>query len=260
MLLRRITKHVTDQNWFAVFVDLLIVVFGVFIGIQVANWNQELTDKKVAAEYIERLKVDLITEKKTYQNHIDYYNSTRSHALLALEGFKKPAHELDKDFLIHLYQTSQSLNISLRRGIYDELLATGRITLITNNKVRIAINNFYETGNARNITMQRNTYLPYRRLLRMHMNETVQIEIRKHCDDIYKLDQHSSRFYLELPEKCNIRLPEELTQTEIIKLLANVQIQHELRYNLTSIDALLGSLENGINTIDATLKTIDGAK
>jgi hypothetical protein len=39
MLLRRITKDVTDQNWFAVFIDFLIVVVGVFIGIQVANWN-----------------------------------------------------------------------------------------------------------------------------------------------------------------------------------------------------------------------------
>ena len=39
MLLRRITQHVKDQNWFAVLIDFAIVVFGVFIGIQVANWN-----------------------------------------------------------------------------------------------------------------------------------------------------------------------------------------------------------------------------
>ena len=39
MLLRRITKHVKDQNWFAVGIDFCIVVIGVFIGIQVANWN-----------------------------------------------------------------------------------------------------------------------------------------------------------------------------------------------------------------------------
>ena len=39
MILRRITKHVRDQNWFAVGIDFCIVVIGVFIGIQVANWN-----------------------------------------------------------------------------------------------------------------------------------------------------------------------------------------------------------------------------
>ena len=39
MFLRRITQYVKTQNWFAIFLDFIIVVFGVFIGIQIANWN-----------------------------------------------------------------------------------------------------------------------------------------------------------------------------------------------------------------------------
>ena len=45
MLLRRITEHVRAQNWFAVGIDFVIVVVGVFIGIQVSNWN----DKRLIA-------------------------------------------------------------------------------------------------------------------------------------------------------------------------------------------------------------------
>ena len=37
MILRRITEHVKAQNWFAVAIDFVIVVVGVFIGIQVSN-------------------------------------------------------------------------------------------------------------------------------------------------------------------------------------------------------------------------------
>ena len=40
MLFRRIKAHVEKENWFAVGVDFAIVVIGVFIGIQVANWNE----------------------------------------------------------------------------------------------------------------------------------------------------------------------------------------------------------------------------
>ena len=40
MRLRRITEHVKTQNWFAVGLDFVIVVGGVFIGIQVSNWNE----------------------------------------------------------------------------------------------------------------------------------------------------------------------------------------------------------------------------
>lgn len=258
MLLRRITQHIKDQNWFAIFIDFIIVVVGVFIGIQVANWNEEITNREIAQSYIERLKEDLLAEKASYQNAINYYSSTRSHVLLALKDFKKPVDKLDKNFLIHLYQASQSYNMSLRRGVYDELLATGRIGFI-NSKTRTVINNFYEVGNSRSITFQKNSDHPYRRLIRMHMDETVQIEIRKHCDDVYKIDEVSSH-YIELPEKCNISLPQKLIKNENLKLLSNKELQHELRFSLTSIDALLGSLTSGISHIDTTLKTISEIK
>ena len=39
MLLRSITKHVGEQNWVAVAIDFVIVVVGVFIGIQVAKMS-----------------------------------------------------------------------------------------------------------------------------------------------------------------------------------------------------------------------------
>lgn len=41
MILRRLTKHVKEQNWFAVALDFLIVVVGVFLGLQVSNWNED---------------------------------------------------------------------------------------------------------------------------------------------------------------------------------------------------------------------------
>jgi len=41
LILRSVIRHVRDQNWFAVGLDFLIVVVGVFIGIQVSNWNDQ---------------------------------------------------------------------------------------------------------------------------------------------------------------------------------------------------------------------------
>lgn len=39
MLLRRVAQHVRTQDWLAVVLDFAIVVVGVFIGIQLGNWN-----------------------------------------------------------------------------------------------------------------------------------------------------------------------------------------------------------------------------
>ena len=45
MLLRRITKHVKAQNWFAVGIDFVIVVVGVFVGLQVQDWNDSRKER-----------------------------------------------------------------------------------------------------------------------------------------------------------------------------------------------------------------------
>lgn len=58
MLLRRVAQHVQEQNWTAIWIDFLIVVAGVFIGIQVANWN----DARSAKERERRLLVELSSE------------------------------------------------------------------------------------------------------------------------------------------------------------------------------------------------------
>lgn len=59
MLLRRFTQHVKDQNWFAVSLDFLIVVAGIFIGLQMSAWNDSLADRVMEREYLERLLRDM---------------------------------------------------------------------------------------------------------------------------------------------------------------------------------------------------------
>ncbi len=59
MLLRRITDHVKEQNWFAVVIDFAIVVFGILLAFQITEWNQDLEDKGLEREYLVRISRDL---------------------------------------------------------------------------------------------------------------------------------------------------------------------------------------------------------
>ena len=45
MILRRITKHVKDQNWFAVALDFVIVVFGVGMALAAGEWLSARSQK-----------------------------------------------------------------------------------------------------------------------------------------------------------------------------------------------------------------------
>lgn len=55
MLLRRITEHVKAQNWTAVGLDFVIVVVGVFVGLQVQEWAEEQDRRKTERTYTMRL-------------------------------------------------------------------------------------------------------------------------------------------------------------------------------------------------------------
>ena len=59
MIFRRIKAHVEKENWFAVGIDFCIVVIGVFIGIQVANWNAARGDRAAEVRYLEALLSDV---------------------------------------------------------------------------------------------------------------------------------------------------------------------------------------------------------
>ncbi len=45
MILSRIIEHVKKQQWTGALIQLLIVILGAFIGLQVTNWNTVRHDR-----------------------------------------------------------------------------------------------------------------------------------------------------------------------------------------------------------------------
>jgi hypothetical protein len=88
MLLRRITEHIRTQNWFAVGLDFLIVVSGVFIGIQVANWNDARKERAAEQRYLVELARDLtadVAELQRGRRHMLGRLATSEAILLAVD-------------------------------------------------------------------------------------------------------------------------------------------------------------------------------
>jgi hypothetical protein len=59
MILRRVIIHVREQNWTAVAIDFVIVVTGVFIGIQLGNWNAARIDQQREGAFLSGLARDV---------------------------------------------------------------------------------------------------------------------------------------------------------------------------------------------------------
>ena len=61
MILRRVIKHVQNQEWTAVFLDFLIVVMGILLAFQITNWSEGQSDKAEYARALDRLNKETTT-------------------------------------------------------------------------------------------------------------------------------------------------------------------------------------------------------
>ncbi len=75
MLLRRFISNIRDRDWGLVVAELLVVVVGVFIGIQVANWNEARLENVRKTQIVEALTTDLNDAIKVQERFIEQIES-----------------------------------------------------------------------------------------------------------------------------------------------------------------------------------------
>lgn len=88
MILRRLSKHVKSENWFAVLLDFLIVVLGVLLGLQAQQW---LGTRNAAKDYnaaMARLHVEIqanLDEGQRVKDELGYRLEKITNGLNALQ-------------------------------------------------------------------------------------------------------------------------------------------------------------------------------
>ena len=60
MILRKLADAIKEQSWFTVVLEILIVVIGIFIGLQVDGWNQQRKDRIDGQFFLKRLHNDIM--------------------------------------------------------------------------------------------------------------------------------------------------------------------------------------------------------
>ena len=145
MLLRRFMQHVKEQNWFAVGLDVIVVIVGIYLGIQVANWNDSRKEQEQVAIYLDRLKQDLTNQIGSIDVHIEI--ETKLHEVsqnMLLNFFER------KEIIVDEELTSSTSFITSRKtfkkidATYNEILNSGYLNLITDQEIKSAIVTYYQ--------------------------------------------------------------------------------------------------------------------
>jgi hypothetical protein len=138
MLLRRVTQHIRTQNWFAVLVDFVIVVVGVFVGLQVQDWNDLRKERLQEQKLLNRLYTETQALLNAHGEELSALQS-RAEILIGVNPVlfsQEPSREITE-----LECRSISGSHVYRRPpdelpVLDEMLETGRFDLLQESAVR----------------------------------------------------------------------------------------------------------------------------
>src|SRR5687768_4897550 len=136
MIYKRFAANLRAQNWFAIGVELAIVVLGVFIGTWVANWNAERMDRVETRRMLLQLKPSIDLLEQYYESARRYYGVTRAYAATAQAGWKKDPSVSDSDFVIAAYQASQIMGIGTNGSAWASVLGADRLRQVENVRLR----------------------------------------------------------------------------------------------------------------------------
>jgi len=127
MLLRSLTKHVKDQNWFAVALDFLIVVVGILLAFQITEWNEaRLSERSEQAVLLQLHEEVLKAQSDLSSARIDRPNideDTRSF----INAFFSEGSEVSDDELCYFTSSRGGLPLPVASlNAVEELISTGR--------------------------------------------------------------------------------------------------------------------------------------
>jgi hypothetical protein len=157
MILRRITEHVKAQNWFAVAIDFVIVVVGVFIGIQVSNWNAARAETQREAFYLAALKEDFGVVIAELESDIARYEAIANAMVLLLDQASKAAPDVSIDVLNGAAaQLIAMEGTPIVSDTYSNLTGSGDLAIIKSQAVKNALSSFF--GKADVVDLVSNTH------------------------------------------------------------------------------------------------------
>ena len=253
MVVRRIREHVATHNWFAVCIDLAIVVAGVFIATQATIWNDGRIVREQSQSYRARLIDELDFNSRQYRQQIAYYKQVREHGLATLKSLESPADRSDRNFLVDAYQTTQIDTALAKTFTYDELVSAGLVNRLGSTDVQMAVSDYYLTVAAINRSLEET--LPYRTIMRALMPYSAQTQIRNQCGDIAVSYKRRIIGY-RLPNECNVHLNGETVTAAVTHIRKQPRIVDDLTRYLASLDEKVGALEGTLIQTEALIATL----
>ena len=144
MILRRVIAHFKHQEWTAIGIDFVIVVVGVFVGIQVSNWNGQRAEDVKARAYLARVDGNLQTDLQSIERRVVFWGEVIDYGKAAIH-YAETGELVDGSAwktVLAFYQASQLWQWVSSDATYQEMRSGGELGLIRDERLREAVSQY----------------------------------------------------------------------------------------------------------------------
>jgi len=152
----KLALRLRAYDWMAALIELVIVVVGILIALQVSNWNQDRVDHARAEGYYQRLHAELIAEQRNIDDTLMFWKKVSAYGQTAIANGEtgQRADGSNWKTVLAWYQASQIMPFELQDTTYTEMRDGGGLVLIDKKGLREQLAEYYQlagTGITANI-------------------------------------------------------------------------------------------------------------
>jgi hypothetical protein len=144
MIIRRLADSIRKQDWFVVILEVMIVVVGIFIGLQVDDWNKARQDRKDEQVFLVRLHDELLNSVnvRSFIRDNRLQNGAILSGLMDVLFFDDQRQSLTDPECTALQSSFVKSADIAEMPSYNALMSTGRIHIIQDEALEAALIEF----------------------------------------------------------------------------------------------------------------------
>lgn len=249
MILRRLAQSLKEQNWTAICVEFVLLVLGVFLGIQAANWNEGRADERLGRAYAQRLVADLAHDLATRRELVAYYAAVLD-SVERTDGLLADASSDPMDLVVNAYRASELNFRAPSRSTWDAIVSSGDTGLLPQG-VAAAVADYFSFDSAQ-VSVNILGESAYRRSVRMLIPLDVQKALREGCSDVRNVSENITGFM----EHCSINADPEVIATTAAALRADPAVAEQLRYHYSHVVSAHINIQGDVKGIEQALAAL----
>ncbi len=136
--------------------EIVLVVIGILIALQINNWNERQKNIKEETYYLKELKNDFESNKITLENgETEILNRLDEIVLTESYMFKRLPDTVSTYSLLHPFYGLSVPDLEFAEGALNELVNTGKLHLIRNRKLRRDLSNWNNKVDKANVHLSK---------------------------------------------------------------------------------------------------------